>query len=73
MFWRDHAPPHFHVYHGGREAVIDIDRLRLHAGDLSPRALALTLEWAALHQDELRENWDLCARKLAPRKISPLA
>jgi hypothetical protein len=26
------------------------------------RALALTLEWAALHREELMEAWELCRR-----------
>ncbi len=72
MFWRDHSPPHFHAYHGGKDAVIEIGSLRVIVSALAPRALALTLEWAQLHQDELMEDWNLCARKLTPRKIPPL-
>ena len=24
MYWRDHAPPHFHAWYQGKEALIDI-------------------------------------------------
>ena len=72
MFWADHAPPHFHAVYGGAEAVIDIHRLTVLRGALPSRALALTLQWAALHRNELLEDWKLCATKQAPRKIPPL-
>jgi hypothetical protein len=41
-------------------------------GELSPRALGLVMEWAALHRAELINNWNL-ARKQEPLiKINPL-
>jgi len=39
---------------------------------LPRRALVLVLEWAALHRDELMEDWNLCEAKQQPKKISPL-
>ena len=72
MYYDDHAPPHFHVRYGGQKALIEIDTLAVLKGQLSPRALGLVMEWAALHQQELRENWNL-ARANAPLKpIRPL-
>jgi len=47
MFWREHAPPHFHVLYGEYgeyEATLDLRDLRLLRGSLPPRALALVLE-----------------------------
>lgn len=44
MFWRDHAPPHFHALYGEHEALIDIQTLAVREGDLPRRALALVLE-----------------------------
>ena len=44
MFWRDHAPPHFHVLYAEYEALIDIKTLDVIQGDMPPRALALVLE-----------------------------
>jgi hypothetical protein len=47
MFWRDHAPPHFHALNAEDEAPIDIRTLELIQGSLPKRALALVLEWAS--------------------------
>jgi uncharacterized protein DUF4160 len=41
-------------------------------GALPRRVLALTLEWASLHRDELIEDWELCTNMQTPKKISPL-
>ena len=73
MFWADHAPPHFHAFYGAGEALIDIRTLEVIRGSLPSRALALTLEWAALHREDLLEDWDLCVTKQTPKKIPPLA
>ena len=60
MFWREHAPPHFHALYGENEALINIRTLEVIAGKLPRRALALTIEWAAEHRSQLIEDWDLC-------------
>lgn len=73
MFWADHAPRHFHAVHGDNEVALDIRTLNVIRGALPARALALTLEWAALHQPELLEDWDLCATKQTPKRIPPLS
>jgi hypothetical protein len=49
MFYHDHPPPHFHVRYGGQRAIVDIRTLAVLQGRLSPRALGLVTEWAALH------------------------
>jgi hypothetical protein len=72
MYWDEHAPPHFHATHGEDEAVIRIENPAVIRGELPRRALGLILEWAALHREELMENWYLCAKGHAPRKIRPL-
>jgi hypothetical protein len=72
MFWRDHTPPHFHAIYGESEAIVNIQSLALLHGSLPRRAMALTLEWAALHRTELLEDWSLCATKQPPKKIPPL-
>jgi hypothetical protein len=73
MFWADHAPPHFHAIYGESQALIAIRTLHVIRGSLPPRALGLTLEWAAQHREELLEDWDLCVTKQTPREIPPLA
>jgi len=72
MFWKDHAPPHFHALYAEDEALIDIRTLDVIEGQLTRRALALVLEWAQEHRAELLENWQLCAHNQPPKKICPL-
>jgi hypothetical protein len=72
MFWSEHGVPHFHALYAEHEAVIDVRELRILRGGLPRRAMALVLEWAAEHRDELMENWNLCRSMQAPRQIEPL-
>lgn len=72
MFWSDHAPPHFHALYAEHEVLIDIQTLEIMKGSMPRRALAMILEWAQEHRNELMEDWELCSRKQHPRKISPL-
>jgi len=72
MFWREHAPPHFHAMYAEYEALIDIRTLEIIKGSLPRRALALVLEWAAQHRIELMEDWKLCQQKQLPKNIAPL-
>jgi len=72
MFWREHAPPHFHALYAEYEALIDIRTLEIIKGSLPKRALALVLEWAAQHRVELMEDWELCQQKQLPKNIAPL-
>ncbi|MBI5839457.1 MAG: DUF4160 domain-containing protein [Chloroflexi bacterium] len=72
MFYKEHAPPHFHAAYGQFEASVTIDPIQINKGQLPPRVKSLVFEWAAMYQQELRENWDL-ARKGEPlKKIPPL-
>jgi Domain of unknown function (DUF4160) len=43
------------------------------AGSLPRRALALVVEWAALHRDELLANWERARRDEQLEPIEPLA
>ena len=65
-------PPHFHVRYEDFRAIIGIDRLELREGSLPPRVLGLVMEWAELHQAELRENWTTLAAEDNFRRIAPL-
>lgn len=67
-----YAPPHFHAIYAEDEASIDIRTLTVVRGAMPRRALAMILEWASLHREELLQDWDLCAKKQTPRKIPPL-
>lgn len=72
MFWGDHNPPHFHALYGEYEVIINIRTLEIIKGSMPKRALALVLEWASLHREELMEDWKLCEMKQMPAKIAPL-
>lgn len=72
MFWREHAPPHFHALYGEHEVLIDIRTLATIGGSMPKRALNLTIEWAIEHRAELMEDWKLCQAKRQPKKIPPL-
>ena len=72
MFYNDHLPPHFHAEYGEHEALIEIDTLAVYRGELPRRALALVLEWAALHRAELKHDWELARDGRSPERIAPL-
>jgi len=73
MFWRDHAPPHFHALYAEYEVLIDIRTFDILEGTMPRRALALILEWAQEHRAELMEDWDLCTHNQPPNPIRPLS
>jgi hypothetical protein len=72
MFFDEHAPSHFHAEYAEYKAQIAIETLQVLNGKLPRRALALVLEWAALHRSELMDDWELCKKHNQPRKIQPL-
>jgi hypothetical protein len=72
MFYGDHPPPHFHAVYQGEEVQVDLNTLEVIKGRMSRRALALVLEWAALHRAELRAAWEQARQNQEPSKIQPL-
>ena len=73
MYFKDHNPPHFHDMYGEFTAEIAIKDFALIEGNLPPRAMALVIEWAAQHQDELLENWTSLTNGNSWKAIEPLA
>lgn len=71
MYFVDHNPPHFHAFYGEYEALFSIDTLEVIKGKLPPRVSWLVVEWAELHKDELRKNWELMGKNKF-NKIKPL-
>ena len=57
MYFGDHVPPHFHAEYGEFSAQISIRELGIIEGYLPPKALALVVEWASIHQEQLMNNW----------------
>ena len=72
IYWDEHGPPHFHAVYAEQEVKVSIVDLSVQAGYLSTRALGLVMEWAKLHQDELRHVWEQAARKEPLNRIDPL-
>ncbi len=71
MFYKDHAPPHFHAIYGEYEITVEIESGVIN-GRFPTRALRLFLEWLELHKVELLENWRLVEEKKPLKKIAPL-
>ncbi len=57
VYYREHLPPHFYAIYGEEEVLISIDDLSVLSGRLTPRAMGLVIEWANLHQEDLRRVW----------------
>jgi hypothetical protein len=72
IFYRDHSPPHFHAVYGEYEAVVGIKPITVLEGAVPPRVRSMVLEWVALHQDDLMEDWERCRRGEVPHPIPPL-
>ena len=64
--------PHFHATYGDDEASIDIESLTVIAGGLPRRATRLVVDWARVHQSELREDWERARRHEPLQPIEPL-
>jgi hypothetical protein len=72
MFVRERGVAHFHAVYGSHEATFAIESLRVLEGKLPRRALALVVEWAIAHREELQANWDRAKRHESLRPIDPL-
>ena len=72
MFYNDHAPPHFHAVYGEYELIMGIAPIMILEGQAPNRVRSLVLEWAALHQQELVDDWNRCRKAEPPLPIEPL-
>lgn len=61
----------FTQFMGSIRRSTSIDTLEVLRGRLPRRALELVLDWAELHQAELRENWQLARSDNQLKKIAP--
>ena len=74
MYWEtggQHHAAHFHATYGEHEASIGIEPLVVLDGSLPVRALGHVMEWAALHEHELRDNWQRVIERTALASIEP--
>jgi hypothetical protein len=72
MYFNDHLPPHFHADYGEYAAELTIETLDIIRGRLPQRVLGLVLEWAVIHRNELREDWERARVKEPLVSIPPL-
>jgi len=72
MHYEEHPPPHFHAHYAENDAAIYIDSLEVREGFLPKRVLAMVLEWAFQHREELRGNWRRAEQQQPLNKIEPL-
>ncbi len=72
MFYDDHTPSHFHIEYNEYTAKVGIEDLKLIDGKLPSRVLGLVIEWASLHQNDLREEWKHAMQKEKLNRIAPL-
>ena len=72
MYFKDHNPPHFHVFYNEFSASIDITDCRIINGNLPPRIYSLVAEWSILNKKNLLENWKKMENNKDPMTIKPL-
>lgn len=53
VFSRDHLPPHFHVFYGEHEALVDIREGTVIRGYMPPRKLKVVLSYLAEHHENI--------------------
>jgi hypothetical protein len=72
MYFDEHLPPHFHAIYSGYELQVGIDPIQVLEGRLPHRAVSMVIEWAALHQQELMNDWERLRNDQPVLKINPL-
>lgn len=72
LYFEDHNPPHFHVKYNEFKAIFSIETLGITKGKLPAKAHALVVEWASLHNDELKRSWELAKANKEFNNIEPL-
>ena len=71
MFYRDHAPPHFHATYGEYAITVDIETGDVH-GQFPKRAQRLVLEWLDLRREDLLADWRRAEARQPLERIEPL-
>ena len=72
MYFDDHNPPHFHARYGEYKGAFSVENLNMISGDLPAKVRGLVLEWAEIHQDELRKEWQYAQTGQELFNIQPL-
>jgi hypothetical protein len=70
--YQDHVPSHFHAEYGEYQCSITINDIELLIGTMPNKQLKMIYGWAALHQEELEEEWYLARLQKELFPIEPL-
>ncbi|HYS49689.1 MAG TPA: DUF4160 domain-containing protein [Xanthobacteraceae bacterium] len=57
MYYRDHDPPHVHVYYQGYKALFAIEDARIIRGRFPPTATLIMRRWIVQRREPLLLNW----------------
>ncbi len=71
MNFKDHSPPHFHVWYGDYKAMVTIQD-GIVKGEMPQRALTMIFEWLGIHRQDLMTDWNLAQKGDSLNKIEPL-
>ena len=66
-----HNTPHIHAEYQGKEATFDFDGNMLD-GEFPTKQKKMVIAWIAIHEDDLRANWELLQDGQQHFKIQPL-
>ena len=71
MNFKDHFPPHFHVWYGDFKALVTIEDGVI-KGEMPQRAIKMIFDWLEIHRSELLIDWELAQKGELLNKIDPL-
>ena len=71
MNFKDHSPPHFHVWYGDYKITVTIQD-GIVMGKMPQRALKMVFEWLEVHREELLQEWQKAQKGEALKQINPL-
>ena len=68
MRFNEHLPPHFHARYQGQEASFTFDG-KILKGEMPSKQQRIIAGWAAIHEEDLQADWEMCQAQLSPMKI----
>ena len=71
MNFKDHSPPHFHVWYGDYKITVTIQD-GIVTAKMPQRALKMVFEWLEVHREELSQEWEKAQKGEALKQITPL-
>ena len=71
MNFKDHSPPHFHVWYGDYKVTVTIKE-GIVTGNMPQRALKMVFEWLEQHREELLQEWEKAQKGEQLTQIMPL-